>query len=188
MSVSSVAALSGWTDECVTYAGKLWADGHSAAHIAKQLRKDFGLSVSRSAVLGKLHRLKLSGRQGASALGETRAAKPRHIGRPRSIAPSAPRAVKIAGRGAVFVEATARRPRVVVPIRAELPGTATVLTIGRHQCKWPIGDPQDDDFTFCGVRTDGTYCAEHHQRSHQAIPANRPQTGNELARSLRRYM
>ena len=39
---------------------------------------------------------------------------------------------------------------------------AAVLTLGEHMCKWPIGDPSSDSFTFCGrfVR-EGAYCAEH---------------------------
>lgn len=29
-------------------------------------------------------------------------------------------------------------------------------------CKWPIGDPLDDDFRFCGEEaTKGSYCEEH---------------------------
>jgi len=31
-------------------------------------------------------------------------------------------------------------------------------------CKWPIGDPLMDGFTYCGRRTDGgPYCHEHAQ-------------------------
>ncbi|HVY35353.1 MAG TPA: GcrA family cell cycle regulator [Caulobacteraceae bacterium] len=40
---------------------------------------------------------------------------------------------------------------------------AKVLTLGAHMCKWPIGDPSSDTFTFCGRRSveDGPYCKEH---------------------------
>jgi len=41
-------------------------------------------------------------------------------------------------------------------------GTATVLTLGAHMCKWPIGDPSSREFTFCGRRaSEGVYCSEH---------------------------
>ena len=52
------------------------------------------------------------------------------------------------------------------PPFVELPGTATVLTLGAHMCKWPIGDPSTDDFTFCGRRAgeDGPYCIDHARR------------------------
>ena len=46
--------------------------------------------------------------------------------------------------------------------RPEEPGSATVLTLGAHMCRWPIGDPSTDSFTFCGRRSnDGPYCVEH---------------------------
>ncbi|MBU2135314.1 MAG: GcrA cell cycle regulator, partial [Alphaproteobacteria bacterium] len=47
----------GWTDERVDTLKKLWQDGLSASQIAKQLG-----GVTRNAVIGKVHRLGLSGR------------------------------------------------------------------------------------------------------------------------------
>ena len=47
----------GWTEERVSELKKLWAEGHSASQIAKRLG-----SVTRNAVIGKVHRLGLSGR------------------------------------------------------------------------------------------------------------------------------
>ena len=55
-----------WTDERVELLKKLWAEGLSASQIATQLG-----GVSRNAVIGKVHRLKLSAR------GRTQAAQPR---------------------------------------------------------------------------------------------------------------
>ena len=46
-----------WTEERVEVLKKLWAEGHSASQIAKQLG-----GVTRNAVIGKVHRLGLSGR------------------------------------------------------------------------------------------------------------------------------
>src|ERR1700741_1556552 len=51
----------GWTDERVELLKKLWQDGHSASQIAKQLG-----GVTRNAVIGKVHRLGLSGRAAPS--------------------------------------------------------------------------------------------------------------------------
>ena len=76
---------------------------------------------------------------------------------------------------------------------AEEPGTATVLTLGAHMCKWPIGDPASDGFTFCGRRSEregGPYCTEHARVAYQ--PQQQKKGGrtsaSELARSLRRYI
>jgi GcrA cell cycle regulator len=47
----------GWTDERVDALKTLWAEGHSASQIAKKLG-----GVTRNGVIGKVHRLGLSGR------------------------------------------------------------------------------------------------------------------------------
>src|SRR5665213_3612467 len=70
-------AIMGWTDERVEMLKKLWLDGHSASQIAKQLG-----GVTRNAVIGKVHRLGLSGR-----------ATPSSPPRPAFKAPRAPRPV-----------------------------------------------------------------------------------------------
>jgi predicted RNase H-like HicB family nuclease len=50
---------------------------------------------------------------------------------------------------------------------SELPGTATVMSLGAHMCKWPIGDPSSTEFSFCGVRaSDGVYCPAHARLAH----------------------
>jgi hypothetical protein len=51
-----------WTDERVELLRKLWSEGLSASQIAAQLG-----GVSRNAVIGKVHRLKLSGRGRSTA-------------------------------------------------------------------------------------------------------------------------
>src|SRR3979411_1351286 len=47
----------GWTEERVELLKKLWADGLSASQIAAELG-----GITRNAVIGKVHRLGLSGR------------------------------------------------------------------------------------------------------------------------------
>jgi GcrA cell cycle regulator len=68
----------------------------------------------------------------------------------------------------------------------DLPGTATVMTLGAHMCKWPIGDPSSNEFSFCGRRaSESVYCVEHARVAYQ------PQVkrgATDLARSLRRYI
>ena len=56
-----------WTDERVSTLKKLWLDGLSASQIAKQLG-----GVTRNAVIGKVHRLGLSGRAAPSQPTRTR--------------------------------------------------------------------------------------------------------------------
>jgi GcrA cell cycle regulator len=86
------------------------------------------------------------------------------------------------------------RPHAVPAARpapfVELPGTATVLTLGAHMCKWPIGDPSSSDFTFCGRRAgdEGPYCVDHARLAYQPPQGKKKTSVAELTRSLRRYI
>jgi GcrA cell cycle regulator len=166
----------GWTDERVETLKKLWLDGLSASQIAKQLG-----GVTRNAVIGKVHRLGLSGRAAPSQPTRTVFKAPRPA---RPVQPAAPRRVE------------PQQPAAMVPVPPrrvvfdETPGSATVLTLGAHMCKWPIGDPSADSFTFCGKRSDGDgpYCGQHASIAYQPQQSRKKSTANELARSLRRYI
>ncbi len=167
----------GWTDERVELLKKLWADGLSASQIAKQLG-----GVTRNAVIGKVHRLGLSGR-----------AAPSQPARPAFKAPRAPRAAVAAPAAPRRVEPVAPAPVAASPtppaVYKEEPGSATVLTLGAHMCKWPIGDPATDSFSFCGRRSsDGPYCSDHARVAYQPQQKRVRSGTSELARSLRRYI
>eukprot|EP01037_Dinobryon_pediforme_P021064 gene21064-21834_t len=60
----------GWTDERVDLLRKLWGEGLSASQIAAELT-----GVTRNAVIGKVHRLGLSGRAKAPVPGAQRPKK-----------------------------------------------------------------------------------------------------------------
>ena len=167
-----------WTDERVESLKKLWQDGLSASQIAKQLG-----GVTRNAVIGKVHRLGLSGRATPSKPARPVFKAPRPA-RPAA-APAAPR--RIAEPTVAVASAPAPAPVRYVD---EAPGSATVLTLGAHMCKWPIGDPSLDSFTFCGRRSEenGPYCHEHATVAYQPAQAKKKSGAAELARSLRRYI
>ncbi len=165
----------GWTDERVEILKKLWLEGLSASQIAKQLG-----GVTRNAVIGKVHRLGLSGRATPSQPTRTTFRTPR---------PPRPAISALSHRRAEpRHDVTRIAPRPIPYI--EEPGTATVLTLGAHMCKWPIGDPASSDFTFCGRRQadDGPYCIEHARVAYQPPQTKKKSSANELARSLRRYI
>jgi GcrA cell cycle regulator len=166
----------GWTDERVEVLKKLWLEGLSASQIAKQLG-----GVTRNAVIGKVHRLGLSGR--ATPSQPTRPAF--RTPRPPRPAISAPSHRRSEPRHEPVVRVAARPVPYV-----EEPGTATVLTLGAHMCKWPIGDPATAEFTFCGRRStdEGPYCIEHARVAYQPPQAKKKTSASELARSLRRYI
>jgi len=158
----------GWTDERIEALRKLWAEGMSASQIATALG-----GVSRNAVIGKIHRLGLSGRvktaRGSSGSRRSGGAGPSCGGssaQPRVMAVGST-VVRVAEREAPAPqEAPVRRPAEVVPLR----GGVTLLELRTASCRWPLGDPSDADFRFCGARTSegDTYCAAHAER---AFPA-----------------
>ncbi len=169
----------GWTDDRVGALKKLWLEGQSASQIAKQL----GGGVTRNAVIGKVHRLGLSGRATPSQPARTTTTfRPARTRTTPPAQPSPPRRIE-----AVQPRPTAPVAPTPVERAPEQPGTATVLTLGAHMCKWPIGDPSSREFSFCGRRaSEGVYCVEHAQVAYQ--PAMKKNSSTELARSLRRYI
>src|ERR1700712_5772512 len=64
-----------WTDERVELLKKLWSDGLSASQIANELG-----GVTRNAVIGKVHRLSLSGRAKSPSSSAPRPRKARSSG------------------------------------------------------------------------------------------------------------
>jgi GcrA cell cycle regulator len=138
-----------WSDDRVSTLSRLWADGLSATQIARQLG-----GVTRNAVIGKAHRLGLS-RGGAAS----RPSRPARISPPR---------IRRAKRPAPLMRppVSARTCDVVVPPPSAAPGLVRDLTeLTSHSCRWPIGDPKADDFSFCGLPAPGRYCAAHAQVS-----------------------
>ncbi len=143
-----------WTDERVSLLKKLWGEGKTAAEIAKELG-----GVTRNAVIGKAHRLKLSNR--ASPIQPSKkTAKPK-LKKVEKQMP-APANVNVAPKKQVLA---ADKDRVRVPL----------TDLGVRQCRWPIGDPQHEDFGFCGDTSviGIPYCLEHAQVAYQAATRNR---------------
>lgn len=152
-----------WTDDRVEILSTLWAAGLSASQIALKLG-----GVTRNAVIGKVHRLGLSGR--IKPKRKTQPAKSRTATTARRRAPVKRRA---APRGAPTPPP--------VPLEAKpLPNGeyATILTITETLCKWPLGDPTSPEFRFCGRGTDKgePYCKSHAQLAYQ--PSRRRGTTN----------
>jgi GcrA cell cycle regulator len=141
-----------WTDTRVETLTKLWRDGLSASQIARTLG-----GVTRNAVIGKVHRLGLSGRASPSAPGPRRA-RPKGEPRPRPRVATPRRAVVDAPR------APAAEPPPPT-------GFATVVSVRFGQCRWPIGDPFEAGFCLCGRKAvRGAYCAPHGALAYRRPP------------------
>ena len=88
-----------WTDERVETLKKMWGEGQSASQIAKELG-----SVTRNAVIGKVHRLGLSNRAGNGTVPPPPAPPPK-VAPLKDIA-----APKVAGREEQLVDPMADAP------------------------------------------------------------------------------
>src|SRR5665213_2891489 len=145
----------GWTDERVELLKKLWMEGFSASQIAAEL----GDGVTRNAVIGKVHRLKLSGRAKPAS------AAPRARTAPRSGAPMiGATALKISEDLQVEAYVPPQVQELFIPVEQRL----SLLQLSEQTCKWPIGDPLLPEFYFCGQHSeDGKpYCDFHSRRAY----------------------
>lgn len=155
-----------WTDERVELLRKLWSEGLSASQIAAQLG-----GVSRNAVIGKVHRLKLSSRGRATAAparqkkATAASTATKSVSRSTTQMRTVTQTVGATALQAQFdAEPVARhylRPQenVVIPISRRL----QLVQLTERTCKWPNGDPLSEDFNFCGNDSaeTGPYCGYH---------------------------
>jgi len=155
-----------WTEDRVETLKKLWADGLSASQIAKQLG-----GVTRNAVIGKVHRLGLSGRAAPSRPARRPAPRPAPRPAAKPAAAKAPAAAAAPAKPKPVIAEVPAAPVVAPQEAAKLPNGeyATVLTLREGMCKWPIGDPTDTEFRFCGrhAGAGNTYCDAHAQMAYQ---------------------
>lgn len=130
-----------WTNERVERLRALWLEGHSASAIARTL----GDGATRSAVLGKLHRL---------GVRRPVAATPRH-----AAAPSKPARLAPPKRRSAAPRAQPGRPTVSPEPLTPL---ATLLSVRQGGCRWPCGEPGSNGLPVCGRPVSrGAYCACH---------------------------
>jgi GcrA cell cycle regulator len=149
-----------WSSERIEHLRALWQDGLSASQIAEQLG-----GITRNAVIGKAHRLGLTGRPSPIKNRPAGIVRPRLPRRPPVEHAAPPRAVAVAAPPPRVEPAP---PQPVAASVEEGPG-ASILTLTDRICKWPIGDPRDANFHFCGRASIDNlpYCAEHARRAYQ---------------------
>jgi GcrA cell cycle regulator len=130
-----------WAEELAIKAREMWRNGLSASDIGNAIHK------SRSAVMGKVHRMGLRREQQANA------------------------APAITGRaGGAIQQATKRYKQKkrapwsgVAEIKPEVTPTAVgIVELERHHCRWPVSGTGADTL-FCGGAAvkDFPYCVRH---------------------------
>lgn len=126
-----------WSEDNLSTVRRMWEEGKTASEISKVIGK------TRSAVLGKVRRLDLARR------------------------PATAPAISNKKKEVEF-EIKKQRPKKYKPTeeKERISNTSfgkkcSLLDLKNNQCRWPIGDPKNQDFGFCGAKASGSYCAEH---------------------------
>lgn len=142
-----------WTDDRVALLKKLWGEGKTAAEIAGTLG-----GVTRNAVIGKAHRLKLSNRM--SPIQQHKKTKPAPAAANNSTPPAAPPPQR-----------RRRKKNIDIPKGKGL----DLVDLAPNMCRWPSGDPQEEDFGFCAEKCVPSlpYCEDHARIAYQAARSNR---------------
>ena len=143
-----------WTEARIKILRALWADGWTGQQIGNKFGK------SRSAILGKIHRLGL--------MRKTRPPPPPQPPKPATAAP-----VRRNTQAITLVPRIVPRPRPVVSTAPPLVGMRMLplLELEAGWCRWPDdnGDPRTQGLAmlFCGADRHGTgpYCPHHDHRS-----------------------
>lgn len=150
-----------WTDDRVATLTKLWADGLSASQIAAELG-----GVTRNAVIGKVHRLGLSGRAKPAS------SNPKRVKRARQPYTNKPRT---SGRGVAVRDGPSPSVRAAIEdLEAPESKKLDLVDLTETTCKWPHGDPATDDFHFCGnTAKDGSPYCEYHCRMAYQVTVDR---------------
>jgi GcrA cell cycle regulator len=164
-----------WNDERVELLKKLWSEGLSASQIANELG-----DITRNAVIGKVHRLGLSGRA-KTAAPAVRPQRPTRPENPRE--QSRPQRPMTQGNTALAAEfddlpeeapTPAPQPQAsgnVLPMAQR----CTIMNLTESTCRWPMGEPGTESFYFCGAKRNPgmPYCSHHARIAYQPVQDRR---------------
>jgi GcrA cell cycle regulator len=153
-----------WSDRDTQTLTLLWGQGKSATEIMKVLGGD----VTRNAVIGKVHRLKLPGRMDPRA--GSNPPKPKRVKKPRALPQVKAKRVTLPPlpiNGPVLTSDTKLLKSAAWTVLADAPPPKTLTDLGAHECRWPIGE---NPTLFCGCATEKTYCPAHAKVAYRPFP------------------
>jgi len=142
-----------WTEERIEQLKKLWGEGFSASECATRLG-----GITRNSVIGKIHRLGLSGKY---RLTRESAPRPR-----RMTATLKVKRMRKENAAAQLLETTEQQvSRPEMPQMRPNKRPLLLHDLQPHHCRWPDGDRAP--YSFCGAPKafGSSYCEEHKRRS-----------------------
>ncbi len=157
-----------WTDEMVDQLREMWKQGLTTGEIGKRL------GVSKNSIVGKVHRLGLSGRPSPIKKKEDAPVKEENKAEVKETSEVLTKPTKAKTEKAPAVKTPKPEKKdeeeIILEEKIEVStpkhnhsGNTSLTDLDNHTCRWPIGDPKDENFHFCGrkVRIGQTYCDEH---------------------------
>ena len=136
-----------WTEEMIDGLKQMWKEGLTTNEIAKRL------GVSKNSIVGKVHRLNLK-------------ARPSPIKKKEEITATEITETKeevVKQSNTPIKKITVSSVNILTTKKTKKDSCLKLTDLDNHTCRWPIGDPKDDNFCFCGktIRSGQTYCEEH---------------------------
>jgi GcrA cell cycle regulator len=156
-----------WNDETVGRLKALWAEGQTTAEIGRRM------GISKNAIVGKAHRLKLDARPSPIRRGNAQPHAPAARPHPSCLAEMMPVPRSTPAPAPARVQKP--EPQVKEPaaqLRVIEQSTLAIATVRRaspvNSCCWPIGEPGTRAFRFCDANAlaGKPYCAAHSQRAY----------------------
>lgn len=136
-----------WNQQKVEDLKKLWNDGVATSRIGEQL------GFTKNAVIGKAFRLGLERRQNSR----------KKISQPASFSSTTLYRQTSSSSSSISVKKEPIRRREKFSFKKSIVGTGNF-----RSCQWPIGDPLEEGFHYCGGQNIPTkpYCIEHFKKAY----------------------
>jgi len=137
-----------WNQQKVEDLKKLWNEGVATSRIGEQL------GFTKNAVIGKAFRLGLERRQNSRK-------KTSHSQSVSSV--TMYRETSAPGHSQIAPKKEVTRRREKFSFKKSIVGTGSFKS-----CQWPIGDPLEEGFHYCGGQNIPTkpYCIEHYKKAY----------------------
>jgi len=141
-----------WTDDAIATLTRLWNEDIPASAIGREM------GITKSSVLGKVHRLKLSARNPQECAIQSRKPSPRKPRPARKISIAAEFLPNQRVPEFKTEPLDLRGSKAWEPLEWSFP--KTLLEVKEHQCRWPVNT--EGPFSVCGLPTARNRYCEHH--------------------------